>query len=65
MARTADMYSTRFRTHYPYEEREAGRPVRTTPVYSLLKEAGAVFGSSWGYEYRCGSRRTGRRPGTS
>ena len=51
MARTADMYSTRFRTHYPYEEREAGRPVRTTPVYPLLKEAGAVFGASWGYEY--------------
>ena len=51
MARTADMYSTRFRTHYPYEEREAGRPVRTTPVYPLLQEAGAVFGASWGYEY--------------
>ena len=51
MARTADMYSTRFRTHYPYEERDAGRPVRTTPIYPLLKEAGAVFGASWGYEY--------------
>ena len=51
MARTADMYSTRFRTHYPSEEREAGRPVRTTPVYPLLKEAGAVFGATWGYEY--------------
>ena len=51
MARTADMYSTRFQTHYPYEERAAGRPARTTPVYPLLKEAGAVFGASWGYEY--------------
>ena len=51
MARTADMYSTRFRTHYPSEEREAGRPVRTTPVYPLLKDAGAVFGATWGYEY--------------
>ena len=50
-ARTADMYSTRFQTHYPYEEREAGRPARTTPAYPLLKEAGAVFGASWGYEY--------------
>ena len=51
MARTADMYSTRFQTHYPYEEREAGRPVRTTPIYPLLKEEGAVFGASWGYEF--------------
>ena len=51
MARTADMYSTRFQTHYPYEERAAGRPVRTTPVYPLLAQAGAVFGASWGYEY--------------
>ena len=51
MARTADMYSTRFRTHYPYEERDAGRPVRTTPIYPLLKEEGAVFGASWGYEF--------------
>ena len=50
-ARTADMYSTRFQTHYPYEDREAGRPVRTTPIYPLLKDAGAVFGASWGYEY--------------
>ncbi len=72
MARTADMYSTRFRTHYPYEEREAGRPVRTTPVYPLLKEAGAVFGASWGCEYplwyasegaKAGDELTFRRPG--
>ena len=51
LARTANMYATRFQTHYPGEEREAGRPVRTTPAYPLLKEAGAVFGASWGYEY--------------
>ena len=61
MARTADMYSTRFRTHYPSEEREAGRPVRTTPVYPLLKEAGAVFGATWGYEYPLWFAREGDR----
>ena len=61
MARTADMYSTRFQTHYPYEEREAGRPVRTTPIYPLLKEAGAVFGASWGYEYPLWYAREGEK----
>ena len=62
MARTADMYSTRFQTHYPYEERDAGRPVRTTPVYPLLKEEGAVFGASWGYEYPLWFARGGEEP---
>ena len=35
---------------FPYEERAAGRPVRTTPVYPVLRKAGAVFGSSYGWE---------------
>ena len=61
MARTADMYSTRFETHYPYEERKAGRPVRTTPIYPLLKDAGAVFGASWGYEYPLWYAREGEK----
>ena len=56
------MYSTRFQTHYPYEERDAGRPVRTTPVYPLLKEEGAVFGASWGYEYPLWFARGGEEP---
>ena len=50
-ARTADMYSTRFKTMYPYEERPAGRPVRTTPAYSLYQAERAVFGSGDGWEY--------------
>jgi len=49
-ARTADMYATRFKTVFPYEERPAGRPVRTTPAYVLLREKGAVFGSADGWE---------------
>ena len=44
------MYTTRTLPFYPYEERAAGRPVRTTPIYPLLREAGAVFGSSYGWE---------------
>jgi len=50
-ARTADMYSTRFKTIYPYEDRPAGRPVKTTPVYEVQKSRGAVFGANYGLEY--------------
>jgi dimethylglycine dehydrogenase len=50
-ARTADMYSTRFKTIYPYEDRAAGRPVKTTPVYEVQKTRGAVFGANYGLEY--------------
>ena len=49
-AKSADMYTTRTLPLYPYEERAAGRPVRTTPVYPVLRQAGAVFGSSFGWE---------------
>jgi len=50
-ARTADMYTTRFKTIYPYEDRPAGRPVKTTPVYDAFKARGAVFGASYGLEF--------------
>jgi len=50
-ARTADMYSTRFKTIYPYEDRAAGRPVKTTPIYEVQKAKGAVFGANYGLEY--------------
>jgi dimethylglycine dehydrogenase len=50
-ARTADMYSTRFKTIYPYEDRPAGRPVKTTPIYEVQKSRGAVFGANYGLEY--------------
>jgi dimethylglycine dehydrogenase len=50
-ARTADMYSTRFKTIYPYEDRQAGRPVKTTPIYGVQKARGAVFGANYGLEY--------------
>ena len=50
-ARTGDMYATRFRTPYPYEQRAAGRPVRTTPAHALHRQRRAVFGASDGMEY--------------
>ncbi|MBI1385595.1 MAG: FAD-dependent oxidoreductase [Rhizobiales bacterium] len=50
-ARAFDCYTHRFKIHFPYEEREAGRPVRTRPAYELQKSMGAVFGLNYGWEH--------------
>jgi dimethylglycine dehydrogenase len=50
-ARALDCYSNRFKIHFPYEEREAGRPARTRPTYERQKEMGAVFGLNYGWEH--------------
>ncbi len=52
-ARALDCYSHRFKIHFPYEEREAGRPIanRTRPVYQRQKELGALFGLNYGWEH--------------
>ncbi len=47
---TADNYQSRFRIFFPYEERAAGRPVRTRPAWDLHKDKGAVFGHQYGWE---------------
>ncbi len=50
-ARALDCYSHRFKIHYPFEERDAGRPVRTRPAYRRQQQLGAVFGLSYGWEH--------------
>lgn len=45
-----EAYANVFTTHYPDEEREAARPLRTTPCYDRMKNLGAVFGASFGWE---------------
>jgi dimethylglycine dehydrogenase len=50
-ARALDQYAHRFKIHFPYEERAAGRPIKTRPVYDRQKSMGAVFGLSYGYEH--------------
>ena len=50
-ARVRDSYAHRFSIHFPNEERAAGRPVRTRPVYAMQKEMGAVFGLNYGWEH--------------
>ncbi|MDF1633607.1 FAD-dependent oxidoreductase [Mycoplana sp. MJR14] len=49
-AKVRENYSRRFSIRYPNEELPAARPLLTTPIYDRLKEAGAVFGASYGLE---------------
>jgi len=58
-ARALDCYSHRFKIHFPFEEREAGRPVRTRPVYERQKEMGGIFGLNFGWEHPLWFRRDG------
>ena len=45
-----EAYANVFTIHYPDEEREAARPLRTAPCYERMKNLGAVFGSRFGWE---------------
>ena len=45
-----EAYANVFTIHYPDEEREAARSLRTTPCYDRLKDMGAVFGQKFGWE---------------
>ncbi|MBP1861306.1 GcvT family protein [Rhizobium herbae] len=49
-AKVRENYSRRFSIRYPNEELPGARPFLTTPIYDKLKEAGAVFGASYGLE---------------
>ena len=50
-ARVQDQYAHRFKIHFPGEEREAGRPMRTRPAYAHQQKLGAVFGLNYGWEH--------------
>ncbi len=50
-SRVGDQYAHRFSIHFPNEERAAGRPVRTRPIYELQKQMGAVMGLNYGWEH--------------
>ena len=47
---TGQFYSRRFVMTYPNEQLPAGRPVKTTPSYSAMSDAGAVWDESYGLE---------------
>ena len=50
-ARVEDQYANRFKIHFPYEERDAGRALRIRPAYQTQKDMGAVFGFNYGWEH--------------
>ncbi|MBL55447.1 MAG: dimethylglycine dehydrogenase [SAR116 cluster bacterium] len=45
-----EAYANVFTVHFPDEEREAARPLRSAPCYDRLKAMGAVFGQKFGWE---------------
>jgi len=49
-AKALDVYAQEYQIHFPEEERDAGRPLKTGPLYDRLKEKGAVFGARFGWE---------------
>lgn len=50
LKRAVDEYQQMYQVRYPGEFRDAGRPVKTTPVYGRLKAQGAVFAEVFGWE---------------
>jgi glycine cleavage system aminomethyltransferase T/glycine/D-amino acid oxidase-like deaminating enzyme len=50
LARSIENYATYYDIHYPNEERQSGRPLRTAPTYEQLTALGATFGEKSGWE---------------
>lgn len=48
--KAVECFGLQFGVHYPFEERKAGRPRRTTPLYGRHTAAGAAFGCVYGWE---------------
>jgi 4-methylaminobutanoate oxidase (formaldehyde-forming) len=48
--RAIEVYAHHYSMSWPYEEMVSARPLRTSPLYSLLKKRGAVFGEKYGWE---------------
>jgi dimethylglycine dehydrogenase len=50
LAKALETYQNEYGVAYPQEERPAGRPSRTSPLYEHLRKRGAVFGARGGWE---------------
>jgi len=62
LRRTVETYETYYDIRYPHQQRSAGRPLRTSPVYGWHTAHGAVFGEKAGWErveYYAGHARQG------
>ncbi len=49
-AKAVELYQNEYAIGFPHEERPAGRPAKTTPLYPLLESRGAMFGARGGWE---------------
>jgi dimethylglycine dehydrogenase len=49
-AKAVEVYQNEYAPAYPNEERQAGRPRRTSSLYARLKAKGASFGARGGWE---------------
>jgi dimethylglycine dehydrogenase len=49
-ARAKESYEREYAVHFPHEELEAGRPLKTDPLYDRLGARGAVWGARFGWE---------------
>jgi dimethylglycine dehydrogenase len=49
-AKAIELYQNEYGIGFPYEERAAGRPARTSPLYDCLAAKGARFGPRGGWE---------------
>lgn len=50
VARASEVFEDEYKIHFPEEERPAGRPVKTDPLYDVLLEKHAVMGVRSGWE---------------
>ena len=48
--RTSEIYGKHYAIHWPSEEHDSARGIRRSPLYFLLKENGAVYGTKYGWE---------------
>ncbi|MFP6744994.1 MAG: FAD-dependent oxidoreductase, partial [Alphaproteobacteria bacterium] len=50
LEKSIEEYQLMYAIHLPGEFRDAGRPVKTTPIYQKLKDQGAKYAESFGWE---------------
>ncbi len=58
-AKAVELYQNEYAIAFANEERPAGRPAKTSPLYHLLKQKGAVMGARAGWERACWFARPG------
>jgi glycine cleavage system aminomethyltransferase T/glycine/D-amino acid oxidase-like deaminating enzyme len=62
VARASEVFEDEYKIHYPEEERPAGRPLKTDPLYERLVAKGAVMGVRFGWERPLWFARDGEEP---